>query len=910
MRKLLSILLAVALCLSLGTVAFASGEASGGSGGMGGSSNLAGMLSMKNYVSVGEASDTVSFEVYGVLTAGGEDDAAAYVIDQAADPAGLTYTVYADRDMTEEAEGVTAAVAGGVLTLTGVDPAGNTAYYIGSDYPAETLAPTVVYVVNDEYDAPVDYELADGTTIALSEYAPGVASESASSVYIGANTALFTAADYGITDPDEAAIADWWLGAGITNAGSSLTEFGDTFYRFELCFDLYRQLQMLIDHDTTVGAANGWADPADSNPSQPTNDQYSDAVSATVYAGVWDGIYTTLNADGYLENIPGVTELGMNQPVDEETLFVLVYNGLVSPWATLNEAGRALAAGLDASTAAEKVAQAKAALGMEDWSADSYSTQKLAVLDVLKALDAYVAPKASPDADLQARIEAAGYAVVNTATADISANIGQLAARTIDTDTAITGEDLTTEYPTSLFIKGGHVTITDSTIVSSGSNSEAGPAGKTAQEILDLDTSSMPYTSRIGYNVTTAMAYYREGYGGDLVAWGPDTVVELGTTTGELVISAPSGGSMAGGLFNAFGASILVKNAIAFSAGQHLSNTVYNGTIHYKDAVAIGGGRMYSSDFWGGNVVFENTIAAGGDVTDEPTTMIAKNTVFKGTGSINGYATMYFENTLIEGGNFGTQNNTSLVSDTATVTLVNSVMDGSSFLSLKRASRAVATLVDSTVILSGDTLATLSNVYSGEEFYTSGSLGDGFYDMFQTEGEIRVYGDSAVFFEGDTLKVDVDTDQTLRLYVNEIVGGDIENVGEGSFEIVTGDEYGVLYLNTEPAAEEEAPAAAESAAESAAGDAAAGDTPAGFDESMNAGLDASVYPHFDEFRDYTAELALADSFMANQDGIPDDIYEAASPYIAPFSDINPVIGAADYATWMRTNYPGEDFPAA
>ena len=103
------------------------------------------------------------------------------------------------------------------------------------------------------------------------------------------------------------------------------------------------------------------------------------------------------------------------------------------------------------------------------------------------------------------------------------------------------------------------------------------------------------------------------------------------------------------------------------------------------------------------------------------------------------------------------------------------------------------------------------------------------------------------------------------------------------------------------------PAAAEAAVEETA---AAGDMPAGFDESMNAGLDASTYPHFAEFQDYVAEYALADAFMASQNGIPEDIYAAASPYIAPFSDINVVIGAMDYASWMNANYPGEAFPAA
>lgn len=86
------------------------------------------------------------------------------------------------------------------------------------------------------------------------------------------------------------------------------------------------------------------------------------------------------------------------------------------------------------------------------------------------------------------------------------------------------------------------------------------------------------------------------------------------------------------------------------------------------------------------------------------------------------------------------------------------------------------------------------------------------------------------------------------------------------------------------------------------------DTPSGFDVGMNAGLDASVYPHFDEYRDYVDVICMADSFMGTIEGVEDDIYAAASPYIAPFSDINPVIGAMDYPDWMNANYPGESFP--
>ena len=790
MKKALCVILALALCLSLGTAALASGEASGGG------SALTGMLSLKSYVVENSGSDTVSFEVYGLLTDGAESDAAAYVIDQDADLAALNFTVYADRNMTEEAAGVTAAYADGVLTLAGVATDVNTAYYVGSDYPAENVGATVLYVVNDQFAADVEYVLKDGTTIALSEYAPGIASQSTSNIYIGANTTLLTAADYGITDEKDAAIANWWLGSGITNAGLTLEEFGDTFHRFELMFDIYRQFQIVIDQDTTVVNVGGvWADPTDSNPSQPTNDQYSDATSATIYAGIWDGVYTTMNAEGYLENIPGVTTIGVGEPVDGETLFVLLYNAFVSPWSRLNEEGKAIAAGLNAADNAAKVVQMQTALGMDDWAIENYTTQKLAVLDVLKTVDQYVAIKDGPDAELQAAAQAAGYAIVDQATSDMASLIDQLSARIIEEDTVINGEDITTDLPTALFVKDGKVSITDATIVSSGSNTDPGSTGISAQDLLSV-ASGMPATSSAGYNMTTANAYYREGFGAELAAWGEDTIIELTTTTGELVVSGPSNGSMAGALYNSFGASILVKNAVAYSGGQHLSNTVYNGTIHYLEACAIGAGRMYSSDFWGGNVVFENTVSSGGNVTDEPTAAIIKNGVYNGSGQIHGYATMYFENAIIENGGFTTKNNTSLISDTSTVTLVNTVMEGSSLLNVQRASHNITTLVDSQLNLTADLLAKLSNVYSGEEMYTAGNLGDAFYDIFQTQVKLYTYGTNGINFAGDVLTVDVGKDQTMTLYVSEIIGGEIENIGEGTFQIVYGDEYGVLYLNT------------------------------------------------------------------------------------------------------------------
>ena len=69
-----------------------------------------------------------------------------------------------------------------------------------------------------------------------------------------------------------------------------------------------------------------------------------------------------------------------------------------------------------------------------------------------------------------------------------------------------------------------------------------------------------------------------------------------------------------------------------------------------------------------------------------------------------------------------------------------------------------------------------------------------------------------------------------------------------------------------------------------------------------AAADDGAYPHFDEYRDHVRDYALADSFMANQPGIPGDIYDAVTPYDQVFQDIVPPIGAMDYDSWLAANY--------
>ena len=82
----------------------------------------------------------------------------------------------------------------------------------------------------------------------------------------------------------------------------------------------------------------------------------------------------------------------------------------------------------------------------------------------------------------------------------------------------------------------------------------------------------------------------------------------------------------------------------------------------------------------------------------------------------------------------------------------------------------------------------------------------------------------------------------------------------------------------------------------------------GGDASVAESAGEGTYPHFAEYVDYVAELIMADDFMSGQ-GAYEDAYIATTPYMAPFCDVNEVIGADNYDVWMNANYPGEIFPA-
>lgn len=235
----------------------ASGDASadaapgGGGGGMPGGAaadpvDLTGLLSLADYVAESKDSE-VSFDYYGMFEANKDESGDAEFVLGSADPDKIT--VYSDRELTKEAEGISAAIDGDKLTVSGLSGKDNTVLYLSTGEDAFT---TVVYVVADETDDSFTKELNDGSSIKLSEYAP---ENETSKVYIGGNQDLMDVDDFeDLADltKDDKEVADWWLHAGITNSGATMHEFGDSFYRFELSVSLYREFQIVIDVNTTA----------------------------------------------------------------------------------------------------------------------------------------------------------------------------------------------------------------------------------------------------------------------------------------------------------------------------------------------------------------------------------------------------------------------------------------------------------------------------------------------------------------------------------------------------------------------------------------------------------------------------------------------------------------------------------
>lgn len=801
--------------------------------------DLTGMLALKQYVFVadqGEVEDgTLTCECFGAY---GPGEGVRF----APAPFEGTLDAYLDADLTQTAEGVDAQVADSTLTVTGVDTEGNTAYYLTSGQDAYT---TVIYVVNDTYPTDAALTLADGATLELSKYAPNMAqgdytatvdaANEAGAVFIGGNRMIRTAADYGI-EGDDAASVDWFLSSGVTNAGDTLDEFGEKMYGFEYAVAIYRLFQIVCDQ---VTFAKGYVDAADFSGAMFSNDPYSDSVSATLQVGVWNGIYTKMYdekdsgaTDGYpgfylLTNIDDDTRmLGTGAQVTGKFARVGLFNALQSNWTMKNDAGLAAADELakaaadydggpveapdDYTNEAKVAAVAQVLESAQDGGAAAVEAMdetmgKLDCIRLLYTVSPFVKSRTAPDA--------AWARQVGSATSDISQFFGPGYGDTVVMSGAV-GEapaSLVSERNAALLVDdiNGTLEICDNTVSLTGNADDAADVivGATDPNTARDGAEAATEGDGLVYNASARNAFYRYGVGSAMPVWGKESHVHLTATDGRLVVdgeasgSAYPAGTMAGAVYCGFGASVSVSNAVAYSSEQHLSNILYNGSYHYTDSAAFGTGRVFSSDFWGGYQVFEDCVATGDCVTDEPTTLIVKNSVYGKSLGGNGFASLYFENSQVKGGCAEFQNTTSLVTDVASMTVVNSTVECSdeAFASSTKGERAIVTLVDSTVdMTAGNLLGTVAG-YDSVNAITLASVDPDDVDAYQARfnGRLtfRLYGDNTIATPDGTLGATVADGATLTVYgsIVDEAGAPVEIEG---VQARTGEEYGTLTVVT------------------------------------------------------------------------------------------------------------------
>lgn len=848
LKKALVLLLALCLVFSLGTAALAaSGEAGGASGESGGSSggssgsggaDITGLLALSQYVFVASQKEIDDGEVeadcYGVYAA--TESVPAY---EPVDFEG-ELAVYADKELTEPAKGVTAEVKDGRFTMAGVDEKANTVYYIAAANDAYT---TVIYVVNEEYDeAAATLSLPDGSEVELTTYAPNMrfgdyraytdddAIEGDLAVYIGGNrtaTALEDFTDKANFKGHEDAAA-WFIRSGITNAGDSLTTFGDKFYVYEYAVSLYRLFQIVVDQVTSVA---GYTDPGDFIGAMMSNDPYSDAVSATLQAGVWNGIYTRysdvkdLGEGFYLtENIPGVEYLGTGKQTTVEYAYVGLFNAFVSPWTMLSEQGEATAEALEAkavvleggvcrapedySNETKIAAVSSVIFGEEKAPAADTVLTKAEAVEILYAVRDDVCAKVAPDASRAERTGSEYADMTRFFSGDYTDCVTVTKENLADIQKKIDDMDLISEEGAALLINNaGELTITNNTVSLNGN------ADVAASEITSLsdpryaldgqEAATDPTHDGFVYNATSRNAFYRFGVGTALGVWGKDTVLNLRSTDGTLVLDGEASGStamagtMAGTAYVGFGGTLNISNAVGYSSSQHLTNILYNGSVIYRDAMAIGSGRVFSSDFWGGYQVFEDTIAAGGNVTDEPTTLVVKNGVFGNSVGGNGFASQYFENSVLNTSGATFQNMTSLVTDCGSLTLVNSVWNnsGSYIANATGCERAIITLVDSSVTVNGDILARVGN-HEGVNNIALETVEPGTEEEYiaKWDGEmiVRFYGDCELDTATGTLTVAPAEGASVTVCSANLTEKDITNTGAGELIVITDPAYGTV----------------------------------------------------------------------------------------------------------------------
>jgi hypothetical protein len=754
MKKFLAILLSVVMLCSLSVTAFASGEASGTS------TTEPAPVFESGVCVLEEGQDTATFTVKGrqIWTDSEYVGIESY-------PADASVTVYAGYDAWQDEEptdvGATIAAVPDstdlVLSIPAGDLTANTVYYISLN--GDDASP--VYIVTAANAAAVDNDNAitfdlgssqegdgytDSFTLPLSSYALVNGEDN---VRLGGAFGLFSSEDFQDVSAQDAAAVDWYLSTGGTNGGDTVDTFGaaDAYARLDAAHYVYRFF--------CFEGSGGFG-------------MFADVGNARWFSGA-SGANT---AYALVDIIGHYDEFDSFKTMTVQDMVVLMYNAICSPFSSRSEAGVALAQALkiaNTGTGAEGKVAAMEALGRFDSQRFADTSAEITKLDACYLLMDGLADYAGQpintqrtelDADFLAGVEAAaaagdldeyndgeidvlGIAEAATATAEKSINIKENAiieGETYDNEGIANGSALIAQ-------DGAVVTLVDSRIISSGSNP--------SEELADRD--------------------YRLGIGAGLLAIDQGTVVKIFNTTGELNTTGASNGSMAGCLFTGFGSIIYAENGQFYSAGQHPSNTCYDGTLIYNGSTLTGGGRTFSTDFFGGKVIYYNTISnqlsGNGFVIDESTSYFVVNSYVYGGSSFetNGEGQAYYQNSYIDTkGSWVMQNNTSLRSDCDYVCGVNSFFNcrATTFLTVQKEEHAVVRFVDSTIQTAGGDGYIIK--VSGDEWQTSAWLQLNLENTDFPAGQVYVAGardwpNQDTHTDGATLEINTDGNSQVDL---------------------------------------------------------------------------------------------------------------------------------------------------
>ncbi|MCD7768892.1 MAG: hypothetical protein LUH36_02060, partial [Oscillospiraceae bacterium] len=295
-----------------------------------------------------------------------------YVGIEAYDPADIQSVAVEAYDGSETA--VTGAVEAGegtdlTLTLTGVGAQeDNAAYSVAFVLADGTVTQaTTVYVItyeNSQYETSQTLTLdgLDEYSLDLTEYA---LLQNTAQQY-GGSQGLFDADDFEDTadlSEEEKELVTWYLGSAVTNGGDDWFTFGyeEDYLRLEAIHFIYKYF--------TIEAANGILGfTGDANPvgGGTTEYKFFSANTTNLHAFIYDGtsFFGSIGDGSYTAGGLAIITDGIDREatlldgyaaVTGQDLLVMIYNALVSGYASLSEDGLALQAQLieDAAITAE-----------------------------------------------------------------------------------------------------------------------------------------------------------------------------------------------------------------------------------------------------------------------------------------------------------------------------------------------------------------------------------------------------------------------------------------------------------------------------------------------------------------------------------------------------------------------------